>query len=147
MGAPEMKKTGTLGVTAIILAATIGCSGAMDGIIRQDAERFQITYTDSRVGSAELITVMPGGEQFRGKSERLDPQKELMAFSAADTSDNSANFPAVLKFPGNAKALLSGSMGSKMACRFKLTDVILGFSSGGFGLCQMSDGRVIDVFF
>jgi len=142
-----MKKKWIFGLTAIILATTIGCSGTMDGVIRQDAERFKITYTDSRVASAELITVMPGGEQFRGKSERLDPQKEVMAARAADANANPANFPALLTFPGNAKASLSGSMGSKMACRFKLTDVIIGYSSGGFGLCQMSDGRVIDVFF
>ena len=142
-----MKKKGIFGLTVIVLATTIGCTGTMDGVIRRDAERFQITYTDSRVAAAELIAIMPGGEQFRGKSERLDPQKEIMAARAAGGTDNSASFPALLTFPGNAKASLSGNMGSIMECRFKLTDVIIGFSSGGFGLCQMSDGRVIDVFF
>ena len=142
-----MNKKAIFGLTIIILTTTFGCSGTMDGVIRQDAARFQITYTDTRVGSAELITVMPGGEQFRGKSERLDPEKEMMTARAAAADENSPSFPALLTFPGNAKAALSGNMGGKMACRFKLTDVIIGFSSGGFGLCQMSDGRVIDVFF
>jgi hypothetical protein len=34
-----------------------------------------------------------------------------------------------------------------MKCRFNLADSIIGLSSGGFGLCQASDGRVIDIFF
>lgn len=142
-----MKKLAIFALAALILTSTIGCAGTMDGVIRQDAERFQITYTDSRVAVAELIAVLPGGEQFRGKSERLDTQQEVMAAGAADRANQPASFPALQTFPGNAKALLSDEKGRKMACRFKLTDTIIGFSSGGVGLCQMSDGRVIDVFF
>jgi hypothetical protein len=142
-----MKKMSILALAGMVLAATIGCSGTMDGIVRRDAARIQITYTDSRIATAELITVVPGGEQFRGKSERLDRQKEVMAAGADGRSAEPASFPAIQTFAGNAKAVLSGNQGGKMACRFRLTDVIIGFSSGGFGLCQMSDGRVIDVFF
>ncbi|MEJ2166766.1 MAG: hypothetical protein P8X90_14655 [Desulfobacterales bacterium] len=142
-----MKKLATFALAVLILTSMVGCAGSMDGVIRRDAARIQITYTDTRVATAELITVLPGGEQFRGKSEKLDMQQELMAAGAADRSNNQARFPAVQTFPGNAKALLSDKKGGKMACRFKLTDIIIGFSSGGVGLCQMSDGRVIDVFF
>jgi hypothetical protein len=142
-----MKKLAIFAFAALILTSMIGCAGTMDGVIRRDAERFQITYTDSRVAAAELIAVLPGGEQFRGMSERLYPQQEIMAARAADSTNNSASFPALQTFSGNAKALLSDKKGGKMACRFKLTDIIIGFSSGGVGLCQMSDGRVIDVFF
>jgi hypothetical protein len=70
-----------------------------------------------------------------------------MTAEAAGSKDEAAVFPALQTFPGNAKAVLSGNRGNQMACRFRLTDVIIGFASGGFGLCQMSDGRVIDVFF
>ena len=127
-----------------------GCGrvfGHHDGVIRRDAARIQITFTDTRIGSAELITVLPDGERFQGKPEKLDAQKDIIAAGAAQGTAKPASFPALQSFPGNLKALLSGSMGSQMACRFRLTDVILGFSSGGIGLCQMSDGRVIDVFF
>jgi len=27
-----------------------------------------------------------------------------------------------------------------------LSDTVLGFKGGGFGLCEISDGRVIDIF-
>jgi hypothetical protein len=142
-----MKKPVIWFLAVIVLMAAVGCSGTMDGIIRRDAARIQITFTDTRVAAAELITVLPDGERFQGKPEKLDAQKDMMAAGAAQGTSEPASFPALLSFPGNVKALLSGSKGRQMACRFRLTDVILGFSSGGVGLCQMSDGRVIDVFF
>jgi hypothetical protein len=142
-----MKKQVIFVLAAMVVTAMIGCTGTMDGVIRRDAARFQITYTDSRIAVAELIAALPDGERFQGKPERLDTTKEMLAAGAAGSTDAAANFPALQTFPGNVKATLTGNRGGKMACRFKLTDVILGFSSGGFGLCQMSDGRVIDVFF
>jgi len=56
-------------------------------------------------------------------------------------------FEEVETFEGNAEAVLSGDRGNMMQCRFALADVILGFKSGGFGICQLSDGRIMDVFF
>ena len=142
-----MKKIGVFVLAAMILAATAGCTGTMDGVIRQDAARLQINYTDSRIAAAELMTVLPSGELFRGKPEKFDPAKEMMAAGAAASTDTSDSFPALQSFPGNVRATLTGNQGNKLGCRFRLTDGMIGFSSGGFGLCQMSDGRVIDVFF
>lgn len=146
-----MKKSGTFTAviifTGALLLSTFGCSGTMDGLIRSDAARIQITYTDSRVAVSELFAELPSGEHFRGKSEKFDTKQEAMTADTTGGKDESVAFPALQTFPANAKAVLSGSRGSKMACRFKLTDVIIGFSSGGFGICQISDGRVIDVFF
>ena len=142
-----MKKTVFWILNAMVFLAVVGCSGNMDGIIRRDAARIRITFTDSRISKAELITILPDGERFQGKPEKLDMQKDMMATDTARSTAEPASFPALQTFPGNVKAMLSGSKGRQMACRFRLTDVILGFSSGGFGLCQMSDGRVIDVFF
>jgi len=142
-----MKKRSAFVFAVMMLVSAIGCTGIMDGVIRRDAVRFQITYTDTRIASAELITMLPDGERFQGKPEKFDRAKEMTAAGAGVSTDASASFPALQTFPGNAKATLFGNKGSKMGCRFKLTDVIIGFSSGGFGICQMSDGRVIDVFF
>lgn len=136
-----------MGVTALLVAVTLGCSGQMDGVIRRDAKRIEITFTDSRVAAAELIAVLPDGEHFRGKSERFDRTQEMVETDSTATDNLSAHFEALQTFHGNAKATLSGNRGNVIKCRFKLTDVIIGFSSGGTGLCQISDGRVIDVFF
>jgi len=142
-----MKNLKVLVVAALLLVVMMGCTGQMEAIVRRDAARIDITYTDSRVAVAELITVLPDGEHFRGKPERLDRTKEMMEADPNKTDDIAIHFEALQTFPGNAKATLSGNRGNIIKCRFKLTDVIIGFSSGGFGLCQVSDGRVIDVFF
>lgn len=133
--------------TLLLLIAAMGCTGKLDGVIRRDASRIDIMYTDSRVAVAELIAILPNGERFRGKSERFDRTKDMMEAAKTGIDDRSAHFQAVQTFSGNVKATLSGNRGDLIECRFKLTDTIIGFSSGGFGICQISDGRVIDVFF
>jgi len=138
-----MKTLKVISILSLLFTMAMGCSGQIEGVIRRDAKRIQITYTDSRLAAAELIAILPDGEQFRGKSERLDRTKDVMEATLTDTND----FEAVQSFPGNTKATLSGNRGNVIKCRFQLADVIIGFSSGGTGLCQISDGRVIDVFF
>lgn len=130
-----------------LFSLTIGCSGQMDGVIRRDAKRIEITYTASRLTAAELTAVLPDGEQFRGNAESLDRTQEALETASNAGSLQSGRFEAVRNFPGNSKATLSGNRGHVIQCRFKITDVIIGFSSGGTGICQVSDGRVIDVFF
>ena len=131
-------------VAALLMVMAMGCSGTMNGVIRRDAQRVEIHYTDTRVAVAELLIVMPDGERFRGKTERFDRIKDVMEIDADDTS---AHFQDLQTFAGNAKATLAGSKGNMMQCRFKVADYIIGLNSGGFGLCQMTDGRLMDVFF
>jgi hypothetical protein len=117
----------------------------MKGVVRRDAKRIEVTYTDSRLGKARLQTVLPGGERFEGKIVRtgwMGAQSD-----SAVSGNDSTDFEDVQMFEGNAEATLSGNKGNIMKCRFNLTDSIIGLSSGGFGLCQVTDGRVIDIFF
>jgi hypothetical protein len=104
-----------------------------------------MTYTDMRLGKGILKTVLPGGEHFEGKIVRIGSADAQSV--TTDIDSGSAAFDDVQVFEGNAEATLSGSRGNIMKCRFNLTDSIIGLSSGGFGLCQVSDGRVIDIFF
>ena len=142
-----MKNMKLLLVMALLVSVTLGCTGQMDAVIRRDAVRIEIIYTDSRLATAELITVLPNGERFQGKSQRFDRTQAMMDAGAADSAEQSAKFEALQTFPGNAQATLTGNRGSTIKCRFDVTDIIIGFSSGGFGICQVSDGRVLDVFF
>ena len=134
-------------VAAFVSIMVMACSGQMSGVVRRDAKRIDIMFTDSRLASAELVTVMPNGERFSGKSESYDKNKEMMSAESTVTDDVAIHFEDLQTFPANAKATLYSDRGNMIECRFKLTDVIIGFSSGGVGLCQVSDGRVIDVFF
>jgi hypothetical protein len=132
-------------LVAILLTFQLGCAGSMKGVVRRDAKRIELAYTDSRLGKARLQTVLPGGERFEGKIVRIgsaDVQSD-----AAVTGNESTAFEDVQLFDGNAKATLTGNKGNIMKCRFNLADSIIGLSSGGFGLCQVTDGRVIDIFF
>lgn len=132
-------------LVAILLTVQLGCAGSMKGVVRQDAKRIELTYTDSRLEKASLQTVLPGGERFEGKIVRIG---WMGTQSDPAVSDNeSTDFEDVQLFEGNAEATLTGNKGNLMKCRFKLADSIIGLSSGGFGICQVSDGRVIDIFF
>jgi hypothetical protein len=142
-----MKNLRAFGVAALLLVVAMGCSGQIEGVIRRDAKRIQITYTGSRLSVAELTVVLPDGEQFDGRAEKFDREKEMMDRNLATRDDGSGRFDALQSFHGNSMATLAGNRGNVIKCRFKMADVIMGFPSGGAGICQISDGRVIDVFF
>ena len=130
---------------AILLTVQLGCAGSMKGVVRQDAKRIELTYTDSRLGKARLQTVLPGGERFEGKIVRIGWMGDQSDTAVSDSE--STVFEDVQLFDGNAEATLAGNKGNIMKCRFNLADSIIGLSSGGFGMCQVTDGRVIDIFF
>ena len=132
-------------LVAVLLTVQLGCAGSMKGVVRRDAKRIEFTYTDSRLGKGSLQTVLPGGERFEGKIVRIGSADDQS--DTAISGSESADFEDVRLFDGNAEATLSGNKGNTMKCRFNLADVIIGLSSGGFGFCQVSDGRVIDIFF
>ncbi len=140
-----MRKWHAFILVAILLIVQQGCAGSMKGVVRRDAKRIELTYTDSIIGKGILQTVLPDGERFEGKIVRIgaaDIQSDT-AVSASGATD----FEDVKIFEGNAEATLLGDRGNIIKCRFKLTDSIIGLSSGGYGICQDSRGRVIDVFF
>jgi hypothetical protein len=132
-------------LVAVLLAVQLGCAGSMKGVVRQDAKRIELTYTDSRLEKASLQTVLPGGERFEGKIVRIGWMG--VQSDTAVSAGESMVFEDVQLFDGNAEATLSGNKGNIMKCRFNLADSIIGLSSGGFGICQTTDGRVIDIFF
>ena len=128
---------------AIIFAVLTACSGTMQGIVRNNARRVPFNYSDSRIGTANITVVLPEGEHFEGRVERGTDSTR----AESDVTSSNVSYDAVQMFNGNADAVLAGNRGNIMQCRFHLTDIIIGFSSGGFGICQVADGRVIDIFF
>ena len=134
-----MRKPVLFFILTTLVIASMACSGTMRGIDRYSGKRVHFAYTEEKFGSAELQVQMPGGELFIGKL--LEEQK-------ASTSDAPLDkgYPAIDEFRGNTEAFLYGDRGNNMRCKFRLSDTILGFKSGGFGLCETSDGRVIDIY-
>ena len=114
---------------------TLACSGTIKGVDRYTGKRVYFDYQDEKFGSAQLQITMPNGEHFIGK---------LLEKPAARQSGK--EYPAIEEFLGTAEALLFGDRGTEMRCKFRLSDRVMGFKSGGYGLCQTSEGHVIDIF-
>ena len=134
-----MRKPILLFIFIALVIASIGCSGTMRGIDRYSGKRISFEYEEEKFGSAQLQVQMPDGELFIGKlAEEQMP--------ATSNTPSAKKYPAVHEFQGNTEAFLFGDRGNKMRCKFRLSDTLVGFKSGGFGICQVSDGRVIDIY-
>ena len=134
-----MKKSVLFFVFTALVFASMACSGTMRGIDRYTGKRVFFIYEEEKFGSAELQVKMPDGELFIGKLT----EDKVPAVSNAPLA---RGYPAVDEFQGNTEAFLFGDRGNKMRCKFRLSDTLVGFKSGGFGLCETSDGRVIDIY-
>ncbi len=130
-----MKKQIRVIVSLVLVFAIISCAGTMKGVDRYSGKRIYFSYEDQNFGSGEIQVTMPDGERFVGR--RVD---EPMA------AGEGKKYPNVYEFPGNTEVFLQGDRGNNMRCRFRLSDTVLGFKHGGFGLCETADGRVIDMF-
>ena len=119
---------------AILIFAIIACAGTMKGIDRYTGKRIIFSYEDEKFGSGKIQMTMPDGERFVG------------GIVDEATADSSKEYPSVYEFPGKTEAFLQGDRGGKMRCKFRLSDSVLGFKSGGFGLCETDSGRVIDMY-
>ena len=135
----KMRKPVLFFILTTLVIASMACSGTMRGIDRYSGKRIYFEYEEEKFGSAELQVQMPDGELFIGKLI-----KEQMA--ATSNAPSGKGYPAVDEFQGNTEAFLFGDRGNKMKCKFRLSDTLVGFKSGGFGLCETSDGRVIDIY-
>ena len=134
-----MRKPVLFFILTTLVIASMACSGTMRGIDRYSGKRVHFAYAEEKFGSAELQVQMPDGELFIGKLI-----EEQMA--ATSNAPLGKGYPAVDEFRGNTEAFLYGDRGNNMRCKFRLSDTIVGFKSGGFGLCETSDGRVIDIY-
>lgn len=55
------------------------------------------------------------------------------------------NFGVVESYTGSMQAVLFGNKGHTMRCKFQYADSSGFTTAGGVGLCETSDGRVVDV--
>ncbi len=130
----KMKRQILIIVLPILVFAVMACPGKMKGIDRYTGKRVYFSYEDQRFGSGEIQTTMPDGERFVGR------------IVDEPTADAGRGYPNVYEFSGNTEIFLQGDRGSNMRCKFRLSDTVLGFRGGGYGLCETADGRVIDMF-
>ena len=140
----------------LALAVLSTCSGKMRGADRKSRDAVDFQFRDTGFGHGRLFARIGDGESFEGEfvemaNARRCPDREPVAGPAT------GNAPAMTRkrpepvsvedCAEEIEAELSGTQGHSMRCRCRLRDAVLGLSGGGQGVCEVSDGRVIDVRF
>ncbi|MGJ8598073.1 hypothetical protein [Sulfitobacter sp.] len=119
--------------------ALSACSGAMQGVVRGEGTRVPFEYEQGMDRDYYRTTV--DGESFSGQAIDAGATTGVgtvfsgSAVGTVITSNSSGNFVAVLL----------GDRGSSIRCQMNYADSSGFTAAGGVGICQHSDGRVIDV--
>ena len=134
-----------LSLSAIVLL--IGCEGTMRGVMRGEGTPVRFTYQQG-MGS-DALTAVVDGETFDGRAVMADSRSTFGTAFANTYGPGGSAFGSGTVFgtstSGRFVATLLGSRGSTMNCRLQYADSSGFTTSGGVGVCQHSDGRVIDV--
>ncbi len=145
-----MKRIGGVLIIAIFL---VGCSGTMNGMLRNDGTRVSIDY-EQGMDHDKLRVTMPDGETFIGKVVMVGASSGFVSgFGSASAFSSTGNyaygtgstFGVVNTHTGNMQGVLFGDRGHTMRCKFQYADSSGLTNAGGVGLCETSDARVIDV--
>lgn len=128
----------TIGLTVCALALA-GCSGSMQGVIRGEGTPVQFQYEQGF--DRDFYTTVVDGEQFSGQAVNANASSGVGTVVAGGQVGN----VVVSTTTGEFVAVLLGDEGSTMRCQMNYADSSGVTSFGGVGICQHSDGRVIDV--
>ena len=101
-----------------------------------------------------MQVTLADGETYKGKVVMAGRSSGVgYGFSSATAKDSQgrtangtgAAFNVVETPTGNMQCVLFGDRGHTMRCSFQYADTRGDTSAGGVGVCETSDGRVIDV--
>ncbi|MDQ2093625.1 hypothetical protein [Rhodalgimonas zhirmunskyi] len=106
------------------------CSGTITGQVRGTGEKVQIEFEEQL--DHVLYKARIGNESFAGKAIQDSSSTSIGAWIGT-TSTNSVT------------AVMLGDKGSSLTCQLKYADSTGLTAAGGVGICQHSDGRVVDV--
>ena len=118
-------------LTVSILALMVACSGTMDGVVRGEGSR--VTFQYEQGFDRDFYEATIDGENFKGQAVYADAVSGVVAGVFASLTS------------GNLVAVMFGDRGSTMRCNMNYADSSGFTSMGGVGICQHSDGRVIDI--
>lgn len=123
-------------LTLITLA---GCAGEMTGQIRGTGERVVFAYEQGIDSDTYSATI--GTEKFLGKAVMDGSTSGVGTVFGAGLNGTIFGATTTNRFV----AVLLGDKGSSLNCQMRYADSSGFATSGGVGVCQHSDGRVIDV--
>ena len=121
------------------LTLLVACAGTMEGVVRGEGTHVTIRYEQGF--DRDLYETTVDGEKFKGQAVFADARTGVgVGFGAGTT------VPVVVSSTsGNIVAVMFGDQGSTMRCNMNYADSSGFTTAGGVGVCQHSDGRIIDV--
>ena len=130
-----------------LLLSLAACSGTMQGVVRGTGKPVQFSYEQGL--DSDTLTANIDGESFRGKSVMRGASTTIgTGFGTAIAGGTSAFGTTTIMgstTTGDFVAVLIGNKGSSLSCQLQYADSSGFTTSGGVGVCQHSDGRVVDV--
>lgn len=140
-------KSKSVWMGAILLSTLSACGGNMNGVVRGTGQPVIFAY-EQGVSSDSLSTVIDG-EGFAGKAVMRGASTTVGTAFGSATAGNATAFAASTligsSYTGDFVATLLGNRGSTLSCQLQYADSSGFTTAGGVGICQHSDGRVIDV--
>lgn len=122
--------------TAVLVSA---CGGTMKGVVRGEGTPVQFQYEQGV--DRDLYQAIVDGEKFKGQAV----QANATSGSGVAFADGNVIPVFTSSTSGRLVAVLFGDKGSSMRCNMNYADSSGFTAMGGVGVCQHSDGRVIDV--
>ena len=121
------------------LALLVACGGTMDGVVRGEGTRVTLEFEQGLDRDYYRATI--DGENFKGQAVQADARSGVGVGLAGGTT-----VPIITSSTsGNFVAVMFGDRGSTMRCNMNYADSS-GFTTfGGVGVCEHSDGRVVDI--
>lgn len=137
-------------VTAALALLVAGCAGTMQGMMRGSGEKVTIAYQQG-MEHDNLEVILPDGERFTGKAVMAGRGTAFgwgfgTAYASGIVGSASAStFSVVETYTGNMRAVLFGDRSRTMRCSLQYADSTGFTTAGGVGVCETSDGQIIDV--
>ncbi|MEO9631269.1 MAG: hypothetical protein ABJG14_12620 [Sulfitobacter sp.] len=124
-----------IAVPALALSMLSACGGNMQGVVRGTGEPVAFTYEQGM--SSDRLTAMIDQEAFAGKA--------VMRGGSTTIGNVGVSTLVTSSYTGDFVATLIGSRGSTLSCQLQYADSSGFTGAGGVGVCQHSDGRLIDI--
>jgi hypothetical protein len=143
----------------LVITVAAGCAsaGSMTGQISNPAggpaQPVTLSYTPNRSGDSGYLSItLPNGESFNGPYARVGSPAAAgpafdIDFSVVDWGQSADQWTFDQTETNKVVALLQGSRGRKIRCRFTLLYAAGGMRDGGTGECQVTTGEKIDIRF
>ena len=111
----------------------------MQAIVRGSGDPVQFSYEQGM--DSDVYTAVVDGETFQGRAV-MDG-----AYSSTGTVWGNNTFGTIFNDTTTNRivAVMLGNKGNSLNCKMRYADASGFTTSGGVGVCQHSDGRIIDV--